>query len=128
MSGLKDRGIPAENIFLDYAGFRTYDSVIRLNKIFGQNKFTVISQDFHNRRAIYIAKRLNLMAIGYDASDVDVLVTFHPDARTFDNLFAVGEALEQAFHRRVDLVTEDSLSPYLGPRIRSEVKYVDLGR
>jgi len=63
-----------------------------------------------------------------DASDVDVLVTFHPDARTFDNLFAVGEALEQAFHRRVDLVTEDSLSPYLGPRIRSEVKYVDLGR
>jgi predicted nucleotidyltransferase len=63
-----------------------------------------------------------------DASDVDVLVTFRPDARTFDNLFAVGEALEQAFHRRVDLVTEDSLSPYLGPRIRSEMKYVDLGR
>ena len=61
-------------------------------------------------------------------SDVDVLVSFRPDARTFDNLFAVGEALEQAFHRRVDLVTEDSLSPYLGPRIRSEVKYVDLGR
>ena len=62
------------------------------------------------------------------ASDVDVLVTFRPDARTFDNLFAVGEALEQVFHRRVDLVTEDSLSPYLGPRIRSEVRYVHLDR
>jgi len=61
-----------------------------------------------------------------ETSDVDVLVTFRPDARTYDNLYAVGEALEQAFHRRVDLVTEDSLSPYLGPRIRSDVRYVDL--
>jgi predicted nucleotidyltransferase len=59
-------------------------------------------------------------------SDVDVLVTFDPKARTYDNLFAVGEALEEVFHRKIDLVTEDSLSPYLGSKIRSEVKYVDL--
>lgn len=64
-------GIPAEKIFLDYAGFRTYDSVIRMNKIFGQKSFTVISQDFHNRRAVYIAKRLGLNAIGYNAKDVN---------------------------------------------------------
>ena len=62
------------------------------------------------------------------SSDVDVLVSFHPEARTFDNLFAVGEALEDAFHRRVDLVTEDSLSPYLARHILGEVKYVDLSR
>ncbi len=61
-------------------------------------------------------------------SDVDVLVTFQPESRTFDNLYAVGEALETVFRRRVDLVTEDALSPYLGPRIRAGVKYVDLGR
>lgn len=59
-------------------------------------------------------------------SDVDVLVRFDDKARTFDNLYAVGEALEEAFHRRVDLVTEDALSPYLRPHILREVKYVDL--
>jgi predicted nucleotidyltransferase len=60
-------------------------------------------------------------------SDVDILVRFDAKSRTYDNLFAVGEALEEVFHRRVDLVTEDALSPYLGPRILQEVKYVDLG-
>lgn len=61
-----------------------------------------------------------------DASDVDIFVSFRPDARTYDNLFTVGEALEEVFQRRVDLVTEDSLSPYFGPRIRAEVRYVNL--
>jgi len=61
------------------------------------------------------------------SSDVDVLVGFHPQARTLDNLLAVAEALEQVFQRPVDLVTEDSLSPYLGPRILASVNYVELG-
>ena len=61
-----------------------------------------------------------------EASDVDVLVTFRSGSRTFDNLFLVGEVLEEAFRRPVDLVTEDSLSPYLAPHIREGVKYVDL--
>ena len=60
-------------------------------------------------------------------SDVDVLVAFSPEARTFDNLYIVGDTLEKAFQRRVDLVTEDALSPYLGPEILREVRYVDLG-
>ena len=59
-------------------------------------------------------------------SDVDVLVKFTPEQRTFDNLLEVGDALEEVFHRRVDLVTEDALSPYLGPHILREVNYVDL--
>jgi predicted nucleotidyltransferase len=62
-----------------------------------------------------------------ESSDVDVLVGFRPEARTLDNLLTVADALEQVFHRRVDLVTEDSLSPYLGPRILPSVRYVDLG-
>jgi predicted nucleotidyltransferase len=61
------------------------------------------------------------------SSDVDVLVGFDPQARTLDNLLAVAEALEQVFQRPVDLVTEDSLSPYLGPRILASVNYVELG-
>jgi SanA protein len=63
-------GVPEDKIVLDYAGFRTYDSIVRANKIFGQTHFTIISQKFHNERAIYIAKRLGLNAIGYNAKNV----------------------------------------------------------
>ena len=64
------RGIPEEKIYLDYAGFRTFDSIYRMNAIFGQNTFTIISQRFHNQRAIYIARSLGLNAVGYNANDV----------------------------------------------------------
>lgn len=66
------RGMPENRIYLDYAGLRTYDSVYRIKAIFGQTDFTVISQEFHNLRAIYIAKALKLNAIGYNAPDVTV--------------------------------------------------------
>jgi SanA protein len=62
--------IPDSCIFLDFAGFRTFDSVIRCKEIFGQEKFTVISQQFHNERAIYISSHYNIDAIGFDAEDV----------------------------------------------------------
>ena len=60
-------------------------------------------------------------------SDVDVFVDFRPGLKNFDNFIAVGDALEEAFHRKVELVTEKSLSPFIGPKIMREVKYVDLG-
>lgn len=60
-------------------------------------------------------------------SDVDALVEFQPTARSIDNLLTVGDALERVFHRKVDLVTDNSLSPYLAPHILREVLYVDLG-
>ena len=69
---LIDKGIPANRIFLDYAGFRTLDSVVRSKEIFGQASITVISQQFHNERAIYIAKRKDIKAIGFNAKDVNV--------------------------------------------------------
>lgn len=67
---LMKKGIPEEKIYLDYAGFRTYDSMVRMNKVFGQSSFTIISQEFHNRRAIYIARKLDLDVVGYNAKDV----------------------------------------------------------
>lgn len=67
---LVKRGIPAEVIFLDYAGFRTLDSVIRAEAVFGQNEITIISQQFHNERAIYIADKNGINAIGYNAKDI----------------------------------------------------------
>lgn len=74
-------GIPEEIIYLDYAGFRTYDSVVRINKIFGQTEFIVVSQEFHNRRAVYIANKLGFKAIGYNAKDVSAYVGFKTNVR-----------------------------------------------
>ncbi len=65
------RGIPASRIYLDYAGFRTLDSVVRCREIFGQESFTVISQRFHNERAVFIALQKNINAVGYNAHSVD---------------------------------------------------------
>ncbi len=65
------RGIPEEVIYLDYAGFRTLDSVIRSKEIFGQDRITIISQQFQNERAIYIAQRKGIDAIGFNAKDVE---------------------------------------------------------
>jgi len=63
-------GIPAEKIFLDYAGFRTLDSMVRAKEVFGLEKVTVISQKFHNERAIYLAQKKGLTAVGFNAKDV----------------------------------------------------------
>ena len=64
------RGIPASKIFLDFAGFRTLDSVVRAKKIFGQESITLISQEFHNERAIYLAENNGMEAVGFNAADV----------------------------------------------------------
>ena len=63
-------GIPAEKIFLDFAGFRTLDSIIRAKKVFGLSSFTVISQKFHNQRAIYLADKYNIETVGFNAEEV----------------------------------------------------------
>lgn len=64
-------GVDSTHIYLDYAGFRTFDSIIRLREIFGQSKATVISQQFHNERAVYIASRENMDVIAFNARDVN---------------------------------------------------------
>lgn len=59
-------------------------------------------------------------------SDVDVLVSFTPGQKTFDNFMHLSFLLEDMFGRTVDLVTTESLSPYLGSKILQEVEYVSL--
>lgn len=63
-------GIPSSRIFLDYAGFRTLDSIIRCKSIFGESAITVISQPFHNQRALFLANNNEMSAIGFNAKDV----------------------------------------------------------
>lgn len=67
---LLEYDIPEKAIYLDYAGFRTLDSVIRAYKIFGQNSFIIISQEFHNERAVFIARNRKINAIGFNAQSV----------------------------------------------------------
>ncbi len=62
-----------------------------------------------------------------DESDVDVLVEFEPGRKTFDNFMHLAFYLEELFGRNVELLTPESLSPYLGPQILREVEYVTLG-
>jgi predicted nucleotidyltransferase len=58
-------------------------------------------------------------------SDIDLLVDFDPDKENFDNLMAVYDLLEKLFlNEKVEVVTKNGLSPYIGPKILKEVKYV----
>lgn len=66
-------GVPASAITCDYAGFRTLDSVMRAQSVFGQTKFTVITEDFHCARAVWIARRHDLDAVAFAAPDVSWL-------------------------------------------------------
>jgi SanA protein len=68
---LISRGIPDSCISLDYAGFRTLDSIIRCKEVFGQKAFTIISQEFHNERAVFIAQQNGINAVAFNARDVD---------------------------------------------------------
>ncbi|MGD0340931.1 MAG: ElyC/SanA/YdcF family protein [Bacteroidales bacterium] len=78
---LMAQGIPESKIYLDSAGVRTLDSVIRSKEIFGQDSITVISQRFHNERAIFIAREKNIMAIGFNATDVNNFYGFTTSVR-----------------------------------------------
>lgn len=69
---LVNGGIPEHKIFLDYAGFRTLDSMVRAKSVFGLDNVTVISQEFHVQRAIYLAGKKELNAIGFVARDVSM--------------------------------------------------------
>ncbi|MGA1410093.1 MAG: nucleotidyltransferase family protein [Prochlorotrichaceae cyanobacterium] len=61
-----------------------------------------------------------------ETSDVDILVEFEPDQKTFDNFMNLCFFLEEIFDRDVDLLTVESLSPYIGPHILKEVEYVSI--
>ena len=65
---LLDKGVDSNNIFMDHAGFSTYDSVYRAKEIFLANKIIIVTQQFHLYRSLYIAKQLKLDAVGVSAT------------------------------------------------------------
>ncbi len=67
---LMEKGIPEDNITPDFAGLRTLDSVVRAGAVFGQQRFTIVSQCFQSERGIYLANHHKLDAIAFCAADV----------------------------------------------------------
>jgi SanA protein len=78
---LVKEGVPEDRIVCDYAGLRTLDSVVRAKRIFGANKIIVISQQFQNERAIYLAQANEMEAYGFNAQDVDFKAGFKTQFR-----------------------------------------------
>lgn len=76
-------GIPEDHIFMDFAGFRTLDSVVRAKEIFGQQKIIIISQKFHNERAVFLAQQNGIEAFGYNAADVNKYAGFKTNLREY---------------------------------------------
>ena len=62
---LVSRGVPADAVTLDYAGFRTLDSIERARSVFGLKNIVIVTDDFHLPRALFLARAKDLAAIGY---------------------------------------------------------------
>ena len=108
------KGVPQDRIYLDYAGFRTLDSVVRIQRIFRQKNITVISQDFQNERAIFIARQHGINAIGFNAES------------STDNIFTTD--IREFFARIrcvLDLYVWNSKPRFLGDAIRIGDKNID---
>lgn len=67
----EEQGVAKEDIFLDHAGFSTYESMYRARDVFGVGKAIVVTQDFHLPRALYIARSLGIQAYGFASEDVE---------------------------------------------------------
>ncbi len=65
-----EKGIDRKDIFLDHAGFTTYDSIYRAKYVFNAKKIVIVTQKYHLYRALYIAHALNIDAIGVEANEI----------------------------------------------------------
>ena len=89
---LKKMGVPPEFMYMDYAGFRTLDSVIRADQVFKAHSLIIISQKFHCERALFIAKYHNIDAICF-AAEYPTGYTFVRFREFFARLQAVWDLL-----------------------------------
>lgn len=80
---LISKGVPEDRIVLDYAGFRTLDSVVRAKEVFGNEQFIIISQQFHNERALFLALHNGIKAVGFNAQDVTAYYGFKTRLREY---------------------------------------------
>ncbi len=82
-AGLIERGVPAEAVYRDPAGYRTWDSVLRARDIYGQKRIVIVSQRFHLDRALFIARREGIEAWGLEARDVGTPYSVFTELRRY---------------------------------------------
>lgn len=106
-------GVPAQFVTMDFAGFRTLDSVVRAREVFGQNSFVIVTQRFQLERALYIARAHGIDAIGYVAESP-------PD---FDWTWKVRmrEVLAR-FRAVLDVNFLNTMPRFLGPSVEVKTK------
>ena len=94
-------GVDTTKIFIDYAGFDTYSTMYRAKHIFKIKKATLISQEYHLNRAIYIGQKLGIKSVGYSANKGEYLgykyVTFREYLSIFKSFFDVLRNREPRF-------------------------------
>ena len=76
-----DAGVPSSDVFMDHAGFSTYESMYRAKEIFHANKIVIVSQEYHLYRAIYVAQALGLDAYGVAADGQEYTGQWGRDVR-----------------------------------------------
>ena len=110
-TALLARGVPADAMTLDDAGFRTLDSIVRAKEVFGQQRLTIITDRFHAYRAVFLARHYGLDAIAYPSANVDV--RYSVKSRLRECLADVKACL--------DLYVLHTQPRFLGPRIEVKV-------
>lgn len=108
---LGDLNIPARDISLDFAGFRTLDSVVRSKEVFGQKTITIVTQEFHCYRSLFIANKFGINAVGYAADE----------GRSIGINLAVREILARSI-AVADLYIFQREPKFLGEKIQLEIQ------
>lgn len=72
LAALTAMGVPAMDMTMDRAGLNTFASVVRARTVFGQERFTIVSQGYHNERAVFIAEELGMKAVALNAKSVPI--------------------------------------------------------
>lgn len=112
--GLVKRGVPAEAVYRDPAGVRTLDSVLRARDLYGLRRMVIVSQDFHVRRAVWLARQHGVEAYGLDAKGVS----------PFDALDSWARQFPSALKAVLDIWT-GSVAQYRGKPVRIGVDPAD---
>ncbi len=108
-------GIPAEDIFMDHAGFSTYESLYRARDVFGAGKIIIVTQEYHLYRALYVADALGLDAVGVSADlrtyyGQSLRETRELAARVKDWLYTIFQPLPTYLGSPIDLTGDGAVT------------------
>ena len=111
LEALGNLNIPEEDVSLDFAGLRTLDSMVRCKEVFGQEKVTIVTQEFHCYRSLFIARFFEMEAIAVSADD----------GGPIGNKLALREVLARTF-AVLDLYVFQRKPKYLGEEIELPIR------